>query len=213
LLKRQPTEKRIQYVNAPSVRGAPLYVTSTFGKKEVAFKFMELLINYGADINLASGPQGTPIMAACYYGRYDSVAFLLKKGARTTYRRLDGTQVTALECGKNHPEIQQLLMNFEQRGVEALDEPLLAVKADMTKVQECMAQIKEELTMQSNKSESDHDSESDGDSDSNDQTEDDDDGGTDNDKGKNDNEEDDGSSKSMDENEDKDGETTHTFAE
>lgn len=105
---------------------------------------IEMLLEHGANLEIVSPSHGTPLMSACYLGRYDMVALLLRKGARTTCKKSDGTELTTVEEAKHHPEIITLLQNFEECGIEALDEPRPILLADMTKVDECMRRITEE---------------------------------------------------------------------
>ena len=80
---------------------------------------MKLLIYHGAEINLVSGPQGTPLIAACYFGAYDSVVCLLKHGANTACKKLDGIETTAMQSANLHKYVMLLLQNFQENGPRA----------------------------------------------------------------------------------------------
>ncbi|KAF7888032.1 uncharacterized protein EAF02_002573 [Botrytis sinoallii] len=108
--------------------GTALYRTAIVSREQ-NLKIAELLIDHGAELEIIKPSHGTPLMGACYYGCYDMVALLLKKGARTTCNKHDGTQMTA---------------NFEEKGIEALNEPRPARLANMVRVEECMNRISEE---------------------------------------------------------------------
>ncbi|KAI9648079.1 hypothetical protein NHQ30_002708 [Ciborinia camelliae] len=142
LLKRVPKEQIPTYVNYVGSTDTPLY-SAAISRKESP-ELMELLIDYGAELEISNSSHGTPLMGACYFGRYDTVALLLKKGAKTTCKKSDGTELTAVGEAKHHPEILTLLQNFEERGMEAFDEPRPILVANMTKVEECMKRIAEE---------------------------------------------------------------------
>ncbi|KAF7919569.1 hypothetical protein EAE99_008421 [Botrytis elliptica] len=143
LLRRMPKDKLYQYVNYISLYGTALYRTAAMSREQ-NLKIAELLIEYGAELEIIKPSHGTPLMGACYYGCYDMVALLLKKGARTTCNKRDGTQMTAVEEARHHPDIVSLLKNFEEKGIEALNEPRPARLANMVRVEECMNRISEE---------------------------------------------------------------------
>ncbi|TEY66758.1 hypothetical protein BOTCAL_0133g00160 [Botryotinia calthae] len=142
LLKRVPKDKIYQYINYISIFGTALYCAA--GSREQSLKIAELLIDHGAELELIKPSHGTPLMGACYFGYYDMVVLLLKNGARTTCNKRDGTQMTAVEEARHHPDIVSLLKNFEQKGVEALNEPRPVLLANMVKVEGCMNRIAEE---------------------------------------------------------------------
>ncbi|KAF7864009.1 hypothetical protein EAF04_006974 [Stromatinia cepivora] len=104
-----------QYVNYVSLSGTALYCAAT-SSREQSPEIVKLLIEHGAELEIDKPSHGTPLMGACYFGRYDMVALLLKEGASTTCKKADGTELTALEEARHHPEIITLLKNFEERG-------------------------------------------------------------------------------------------------
>ncbi|APA09492.1 hypothetical protein sscle_05g042620 [Sclerotinia sclerotiorum 1980 UF-70] len=146
LLARVPAERMHQYVNYVSLRGTALYCAVT-SSAEQSPEMVKLLIEHGAGLKIAKPSHGTPLMGACYFGRYEMVALLLKTGARTTCKKADGTEVTAVIEARLHPEIVSLLKSFEERGFEALDEPKPARIANMSRVEECVKRIAEEKEM------------------------------------------------------------------
>ncbi|TGO80148.1 hypothetical protein BELL_0014g00180 [Botrytis elliptica] len=113
-------------------------------KQSASSDIIHLYGNHGAELEIIKPSHGTPLMGACYYGCYDMVALLLRKGAKTTCNKHDGTQMTAVEEARHHPDIVALLKKFEDKGVEALNEPRPALLANMVRVEECMNRISKE---------------------------------------------------------------------
>ncbi|TGO09356.1 hypothetical protein BTUL_0168g00030 [Botrytis tulipae] len=132
LLERLCKENIQQYVNYVSIGSTALYCTAA-NSQERSLKLAELLIEHGAELEIIKPSHGTPLMGACYHGCYDMVALLLRKGAITTCNKRDGTQMTAVEEARHHPDIVSLLKNFEERGIEALNEPRPARIANIMK--------------------------------------------------------------------------------
>ncbi|KAK6597616.1 hypothetical protein H4I96_08568 [Botrytis cinerea] len=85
-----------KYVNHAGKDGALLYLAA---------------IGNNSEINLVSGPQGTPLIAACYFGAYDSVVCLLKHGANTACKKLDGIETTAMQKWAKSKEEQRTVVN------------------------------------------------------------------------------------------------------
>ncbi|TGO47934.1 hypothetical protein BOTNAR_0500g00010 [Botryotinia narcissicola] len=109
-----------QYVNHAGEDGAPLYLAAIGKKINSRVECMELLIRHSAKINLVSGPQGSPLMAACYYDAYDSVVCLLMHGANTTCKKLNGIESTTMQLAYLHKDIMILLQSFQDNGPKAL---------------------------------------------------------------------------------------------
>ncbi|KAF7947339.1 uncharacterized protein EAE97_004588 [Botrytis byssoidea] len=130
-----------QYVNHAGEDGAPLYLAAMGKKINSRVECMELLIRHGAKINLVSEPQGTPLMAACYYGAYDSVVCLLKHGASTTCKKLNGIESTAMQSTYLHKDIMILLQNFKDNGTKALEEPRTVMNANIPMLELCMLRL------------------------------------------------------------------------
>ncbi|QSZ37582.1 hypothetical protein DSL72_008680 [Monilinia vaccinii-corymbosi] len=143
VLERLPKELIPTYVNHVSEWGTPLY-RAAIQPLKAHLRMMELLLNHGADLEIGKPSHGTPLMGACSFGCYESVKLLLRKGAKTTCKNSDGTEVTAVEEAKHYPDTVSLIRNFEERGIEALDEPRPVFVADMTKVEGFMKRIAEE---------------------------------------------------------------------
>jgi ankyrin repeat protein len=61
----------------PSIPLTPLAVASIQGYEVVVVQ----LVSHGALVNLEAGPEGTPLMAACTYGRLSIVKILVRFGA------------------------------------------------------------------------------------------------------------------------------------
>lgn len=89
------------------------------------------MIHHGADINLVSGPQGTPLMAANYDGMYDSVVYILKHGANTACKKLYGIKTTAMQSAHLHKDVMLLLQNFQENGPRALEESRIVMNANI----------------------------------------------------------------------------------
>lgn len=68
-----------QYINYISIYGTALYCTAVRSVKQ-NLKIAELLIDHGAELEVIKPSHGTPLMGACYFGYYDTVVLLLKKG-------------------------------------------------------------------------------------------------------------------------------------
>ncbi|TGO54977.1 hypothetical protein BOTNAR_0255g00170 [Botryotinia narcissicola] len=114
------------YVNDISVYGTALYRTAATSREQ-NLKIAELLIDHGAELEIVKPSHGTPLM-----------------GARITSNKQDGTQMTAVEEARHYPDIVTLLKNFENKGIEALNEPRPALFPNMVRVEECMNRISEE---------------------------------------------------------------------
>jgi hypothetical protein len=72
------------------------------------------MLQHGADIDLPRGPVGTPVMAACIYGRLEALKILVEAGATLLYTEDNdlGDTVTysALEKAKLFPKLQRWLL-------------------------------------------------------------------------------------------------------
>ncbi|CCD48914.1 hypothetical protein ACHAPF_008922 [Botrytis cinerea] len=112
-----------QYINYISIYGTALYCTAVRSVKQ-NLKIAELLIDHGAELEVIKPSHGTPLM-----------------GARTTCNKRDGTQMTAVEEARHHPDIVSLLKNFEQKDIEALNELKPVLLANMVKVEGFMNRI------------------------------------------------------------------------
>ncbi|TGO60422.1 hypothetical protein BELL_1203g00030 [Botrytis elliptica] len=130
-----------EYVNHAGEDGAPLYLAAIGKKINTRVECMELLIHHGAEIDLVSGPQGTPLMAACYHGAYDSVVYLLKHGASTTCKKRDGIEATAMQAAYLHKDIMLLLQSFQDNGPKALEEPRTVMNANVPMLEWCMLRL------------------------------------------------------------------------
>ncbi|TGO25674.1 hypothetical protein BPAE_0075g00290 [Botrytis paeoniae] len=126
LLRRVPKDKIYQYVNYIGIYGTALYCTAA-KSREQNLKISELFIDHGAELEVIKPSHGTPLI-----------------GARTKCNKHDGTQMTAVEEARHHPEIVSLLKNFEEKGFEALNEPRPALLTNMVKVEQCLNRIVEE---------------------------------------------------------------------
>ncbi|EMR85891.1 hypothetical protein BcDW1_5449 [Botrytis cinerea BcDW1] len=89
----------------------------------------ELRIPGGVNNN---GPQGMPLMVACYDGIYYSVVYLLKHGANTACKKLDGIKTTAMQSAHLHKDVMLLLQNFRKNGPRASEEQRTVVNANIS---------------------------------------------------------------------------------
>lgn len=74
-----------------------------------AVDMLELLHQAGAMLNLEAGPEGTPLMGTCKYGRLDVVKFLVRHGALLYYGAA-GKLVGAFVAASRYPKIQRWLL-------------------------------------------------------------------------------------------------------
>jgi ankyrin repeat protein len=98
--------RRNLIVPCTSLRGANhLYVSAAAGHLEK----LKLLLGAGATLNLEGGPEGTPLMAACKFGRLDIVRLLVRNGALLGYSK-DAKHFSAFAKASSHPKIQRWLL-------------------------------------------------------------------------------------------------------
>lgn len=71
---------------------------------------IDVLVAYGADINVEGSGDGTPLMTACAKGRVESVKLLVRHGAWVAYRRPDGEVKNALDLAGKYPAIRRWLL-------------------------------------------------------------------------------------------------------
>jgi len=148
LLKHAPMQSLEQIVNQHcEFYGTPLYAASL--RNEITI--MEMLIQHGTVVNLVGGPLGTPLSIACEMGRIEAVALLLKHeatletvaSAGPSHRPQEGTLFSAIEAARDHKQVLRLLRNYKEKGAEGLGEALPTIAADLAKVDEFLARLKE----------------------------------------------------------------------
>ncbi|XP_046552696.1 myotrophin-like [Haliotis rubra] len=83
---------------------SPIHFAADYGQNEV----VELLVDNGAGIDVEDQYGITPLLSAIFEGHKDTVALLLKKGAKKNGTSPDGK--TYLECAETD-EIKSLLSN------------------------------------------------------------------------------------------------------
>ena len=94
-------------INHQSSYGStPLYAAALRGRLDIE----GITLNIGADTEVESGEDGSPLMVACAAGRVLTVKMFVAKGARTCYTNTDGTTRGVLRAAKNHPEIREWLL-------------------------------------------------------------------------------------------------------
>lgn len=86
----------------------PLYKAARMDKHEV----ISLFLDWGADIDLHAGPEGSALMVAAAAGRLNSVKVLVQRGASTLYR-IDNATFSATEKAAYHPEVLKYLHEVE----------------------------------------------------------------------------------------------------
>ena len=107
LAKRLPREKVARMVNfVPERYVSPLCVAVN---RDV-LGALEVLVRFGADVNLEGSGDGTPVMTACKRGRLESVRILVGLGAWVGYKRGDGVVRSAVDAAMGFPEIQAWLL-------------------------------------------------------------------------------------------------------
>ena len=107
LAKRLPREKVARMVNSvPERYVSPLCVAVN---RDV-LGALEVLVRFGADVNLEGSGDGTPVMTACKRGRLESVRILVGLGAWVGYKCGDGVVRSAVDAARGFPEIQAWLL-------------------------------------------------------------------------------------------------------
>ncbi len=92
-------------INARDSGGrTPLFLAVRFGHKDM----VEILINEGADVNIAPNPW-TPLILALRLGRKEIAAILVEEGADITAQDLVGHTAVGIATGKGYTEIVELL--------------------------------------------------------------------------------------------------------
>lgn len=74
------------------------------------FGAIDVLVRFGADVNVEGSVEGTPLMTACERGRLESVRILVRHGARIAYTNPRGVPRSALDVSARFPEIQRWLL-------------------------------------------------------------------------------------------------------
>lgn len=87
------------------VGGTPLYAAAT----RPAERYLDMLLDAGAELELEGGNHGTPLMGACATGRLEVVKALILKGAKTSYTK-DGKVFSAFSAARLHPKVTQWLL-------------------------------------------------------------------------------------------------------
>lgn len=86
-------------------RDRPLYNAASTSELSI----METLIDSGGLVNLEGGPEGTALMAACAFGRLNSVKMLIRLGAIERYNKGE-IVFSAITKARHHPEIIHWLL-------------------------------------------------------------------------------------------------------
>jgi len=98
------------------VQRQPLWVVAF--KSGPTAEIVKLLLAVGADLEGDEPGRGTPLMAACAYGRTANVRLLVRAGARLQYTSDDGTAWSALAACRMYPAITRWLLveRFTEQG-------------------------------------------------------------------------------------------------
>ena len=77
----------------------------------------EILLGYGAEIDLEGSPEGSPLMVAASFGRLEMVKFLVRAGAKLEYTNEKGNYRNAFVSAQTHPHIIEwfLLGRFQEQ--------------------------------------------------------------------------------------------------
>lgn len=94
----------------------PLIVTAARGGR--APKMLELLLDYGADINASSSHRTNPLLIAAEYGNLKLVEFLVKRGANLDCADNDGDTPLILAIGQGRQAVAEYLVGLE--GIDIL---------------------------------------------------------------------------------------------
>jgi len=108
LLRRWPRDRVDRFINVWPLRFAsPLCNVAVRGCPDCA----ELLLRYGARVDMVGCDDGSPLMAAAKRGRLSVVRVLVRAGASIAYvDDGDGTVKNALECAERFPEVKDWLL-------------------------------------------------------------------------------------------------------
>lgn len=101
-----PATRRVLVGQDDDAYGTPLCAAASRGKR----KTVELLIEFGANIEQCGSVFGTPVMSAIVCGRLDIVKFLVRKGAKLEYSDGDGHYRSGLKASLPHPKITRWLL-------------------------------------------------------------------------------------------------------
>lgn len=82
-----------------------LYEAAAAGNSDL----IKLLSEAGGMVNLEGGPEGTPLMVACKFGRLDVVKYLVRNNATMSYMK-HGEIISAFAKACMHPRVQRWLL-------------------------------------------------------------------------------------------------------
>lgn len=109
-----PSEVRLFANRATWLWGTPLCQAAGVGSVDCS----NLLMKFGAEVDLEGCAEGTPLMLACACGRLDMVKFLVRNGAKIEYTNDKGDYRNAMVAAKSHPHIVEWFLRgrFQEQG-------------------------------------------------------------------------------------------------
>ncbi|GME39292.1 uncharacterized protein K452DRAFT_357690 [Neofusicoccum parvum] len=72
-------------------------------------KMLDVLLEFGADVETEDPVEGTPLMIACATGRFAAVEFLVRRGARAAYES-EGVSWSSVKAAEKYPEVVEWLL-------------------------------------------------------------------------------------------------------
>ncbi|GME48106.1 uncharacterized protein K452DRAFT_357690 [Neofusicoccum parvum] len=72
-------------------------------------KMLDVLLEFGADVETEDPVEGTPLMIACATGQFAAVEFLVRRGARAAYES-GGVSWSGVRAAEKYPEVVEWLL-------------------------------------------------------------------------------------------------------
>lgn len=83
-------------------------------------EMLEVLLEFGADVETEDPVEGTPLMIACATGRFAAVEFLVRRGARAAYES-GGVSWSGVRAAEKYPEVVEWLLVGRYTGQKKLE--------------------------------------------------------------------------------------------
>jgi hypothetical protein len=116
-LKRAPAKIICQELEATTWTGGNVVGDAA---KDGQQNIVELFVRAGAKLELDRGAYGTPLFTACAFGRFQTVKYLVRAGAKIVSKK-GGRPFSAIVAARSFPDIVQWLLverHMEQRKIE-----------------------------------------------------------------------------------------------